>query len=81
MILKQVTRQINEMTRNVTELEKAIADKEGYMALAHTRLGKRAHRPQVELVRSDGTKYNTKIDNFSKYTKKLSDGRKADNTI
>ena len=39
------------MTRNITNLEKAIADKEGYLALAHTRLGKRAHRPQVELVR------------------------------
>ncbi|KAK6625310.1 hypothetical protein RUM43_005604 [Polyplax serrata] len=51
--LFEVTRQINEMTRNVTELEKAIADKEGYMALAHTRLGKRAHRPQVELVRDE----------------------------
>lgn len=49
--MRQVNRQINEMTRNITELEKAIAEKEGYMALAHTRLGKRAHRPQVELVR------------------------------
>lgn len=53
MQLFEVNRQVNEMTRNITELEKAIADKEGYLALAHTRLGKRAHRPQVELVRDE----------------------------
>lgn len=39
------------MTRNITRLEKAIAEKEGFMALAHTRLGNRAQRPGVELCR------------------------------
>ncbi|KAL0272150.1 UNVERIFIED_CONTAM: hypothetical protein PYX00_005229 [Menopon gallinae] len=51
--LFEVNRQVNEMTRNITELEKAIAEKEGYLALAHTRLGRRAHRPQVELNRDE----------------------------
>lgn len=39
------------MTRNITKLEIALAEKEGYMALAHTRLGNRAQRPGVELCR------------------------------
>lgn len=39
------------MTRNITKLKKAIAEKEGYMALAHTRLGNRAQRPGIELCR------------------------------
>ena len=39
------------MVRNITRLEKAIAEKEGYMALAHTRLGHRAQRPAIELTR------------------------------
>ncbi|XP_022914995.1 tektin-1 [Onthophagus taurus] len=47
----EVVRQVNEMTRNITDLEKAIADKEGFMALAHTRLGNRAQRPGAELCR------------------------------
>lgn len=44
-------RQVNEMTRNITKLEIAIQEKEGFMALSHTRLGKRAHRPGAELCR------------------------------
>lgn len=36
---------------NITRLKKSIAEKEGYMALAHTRLGNRAQRPGVELCR------------------------------
>ena len=44
-------RQANEMTRNITRLEKAIAEKEGFMALAHTRLGNRAQRPGIELCK------------------------------
>lgn len=39
------------MTRNITKLKKALAEKEGYMALAHTRLGNRAQRPGIELCR------------------------------
>lgn len=39
------------MTRNITKLKKTISEKEGYMALAHTRLGNRAQRPGIELCR------------------------------
>lgn len=39
------------MTRNITKLKKSLAEKEGYMALAHTRLGNRAQRPGIELCR------------------------------
>lgn len=47
----QTARQANEMMRNITKLEKAIAEKEGFMALAHTRLGNRAQRNGIELCR------------------------------
>lgn len=47
----EVARQANEMTRAVTRLDKAISEKEGYMALAHTRLGNRAQRPGMELCK------------------------------
>jgi tektin-1 len=43
--------QANEMLRNITHLEKAIAEKEGFTALAHTRLGLRARRSAVERTR------------------------------
>lgn len=46
-------RQVNEMMRNITELEKAIGEKEGYLALAHTRLGFRCQRPGLELCRDE----------------------------
>lgn len=44
-------RQVNDMSRNITKLKRAIAEKEGYMALAHTRLGNRAQRPGIELCK------------------------------
>lgn len=47
----QIMRQANEMTQNVTRIEKAIAEKERYLALAHTRLGNRCQRPGLELTR------------------------------
>jgi hypothetical protein len=47
----QTLRQANEMLRNITRLEKAIAEKEGFMALAHTRLEHRAKRSAIELTR------------------------------
>ncbi|KAI4462307.1 tektin [Holotrichia oblita] len=47
----ETVRQVNEMTRNITRLEIAIAEKEGFMGLAHTRLGNRSQRPGVELCR------------------------------
>ncbi|XP_039453783.1 tektin-1 [Culex pipiens pallens] len=46
---KETTRQVNELTRNVTKLEKEIAEKEGYVALAQMRMANRAHRPGIEL--------------------------------
>lgn len=39
------------MTRNITRLKTSLADKEKYMALAHTRLGNRAQRSGIELCR------------------------------
>lgn len=39
------------MTRNITKLEKTLAEKEGFMALVHTRLGNRAQRPGIELCK------------------------------
>ncbi|XP_024946354.1 tektin-1 [Cephus cinctus] len=47
----EIMRQANEMTRNISRIEKSIADKEAYMALAHTRLGNRCQRPGLELTR------------------------------
>ena len=47
----QTARQANEMSRNITEMQKAIQEKEGFMALAHTRLGNRAQRLRMELCR------------------------------
>ncbi|PNF43146.1 hypothetical protein B7P43_G17203 [Cryptotermes secundus] len=45
--------QANDMLRNITRLEKAIAEKEGFMALAFTRLGQRAQRSAVERTRDE----------------------------
>lgn len=42
---------IADMQNNIIQLQKALADKEGYTALAHTRLGRRAQRVGAELVR------------------------------
>lgn len=47
----QTVRQANEMTRNITQLEKALSEKEGFISLAHTRLGNRAQRIGIELCR------------------------------
>lgn len=42
---------VDEMMENIYSLEKALSDKLGYIALAHTRMGKRAQRPGAELVK------------------------------
>ncbi|KAF7402898.1 hypothetical protein HZH66_005165 [Vespula vulgaris] len=47
----EIMRQASEMTRNITQIEKSIAEKEAYMALAHTRLGNRCQRPGLELTK------------------------------
>lgn len=44
-------RQAAEMKENITRIEKSIAEKESFLALAHTRLGNRCQRPGLELTR------------------------------
>lgn len=48
---KQIMRQAAEMKSNITRIEKSIAEKESFLALAHTRLGNRCQRPGLELTR------------------------------
>ncbi|XP_026466605.1 tektin-1-like isoform X2 [Ctenocephalides felis] len=47
----ETQRQANEMTLNITGLEKALYEKESFLALAHTRLGNRAQRPGIEFCK------------------------------
>lgn len=47
----ETTNKISQMQATILQLKKALADKEGYTALAHTRLGRRAQREGAELVR------------------------------
>ncbi|KAF5308335.1 hypothetical protein FQR65_LT06226 [Abscondita terminalis] len=47
----EIARQANEMTRNIVNIKKAFAESEGFMALAHTRLGNRCQRPGMELCK------------------------------
>ncbi len=47
----QTAKQVNEITRNITKLEKELAEKEGFVAVAQMRLGNRAQRPGIELVK------------------------------
>lgn len=47
----ETTQKICAMQNNILQLQKALADKEGNTALAHTRLGRRAQRVGAELVR------------------------------
>ncbi|KAL6431396.1 hypothetical protein ACFW04_007197 [Cataglyphis niger] len=46
----EIVKQINAMSTNIARIKKSLADKEGYMALAHTRLGHRCQRPRMELA-------------------------------
>ncbi|KOB65396.1 Calmodulin-binding protein trpl [Operophtera brumata] len=48
---RETTEKIAAMQYNILQLQKALADKEGNTALAHTRLGRRAQRIGAELVR------------------------------
>lgn len=48
---RESSNQVNEVTRNITRLEKELSDKEGYLALAQMRLANRAQRPGVEMCR------------------------------
>ncbi|XP_011633588.1 tektin-1 [Pogonomyrmex barbatus] len=46
----EIMKQVTTMSNNIIHIKKSIADKEGYMALAHTRLGHRCQRPEMELT-------------------------------
>ncbi|XP_039303275.1 tektin-1 isoform X1 [Solenopsis invicta] len=46
----EVIKQVTAMSNKITHIKKSIADKEGYMALAYTRLGHRYQRPGIELT-------------------------------
>lgn len=48
---RESSNQVNEITRNITKLEKELADKEGYIALVQMRLANRAQRPGVEMCK------------------------------
>lgn len=48
---KETTQKIADMQDNILQLQKALSNKEGHTALAHTRLGRRAQRVGAELVR------------------------------
>ncbi|XP_011297207.1 tektin-1 [Fopius arisanus] len=44
----KIIEKANDMTMNIARLQKMIAEKEGFIALNHTRLGNRCRRPQLE---------------------------------
>ncbi|KYQ56708.1 Long-chain fatty acid transport protein 4 [Trachymyrmex zeteki] len=46
----EIIKQVTVMSSNITHLKKSIAEKEGFMALAHTRLGRRCQRPGIEHI-------------------------------
>lgn len=46
----EIIKQVTAMSGKITYIKKSIADKEGYTALAHTRLGHRCQRPGIELT-------------------------------
>ncbi|XP_028049591.2 tektin-1 [Monomorium pharaonis] len=46
----EIIKQVTAMSSNIMHIKKSIADKEGYMALAHTRLDHRCQRPGIELT-------------------------------
>ncbi|KAI5642665.1 tektin family domain-containing protein [Phthorimaea operculella] len=51
---RETTQKICDLQHNIILLRKALADKEGHVGLAHTRLGKRAQRVGAELVKDPG---------------------------
>lgn len=50
MMTKQ-NKKVNDLTRNITKLEKELAEKERYVALSQMRLGNRAQRIGIELCK------------------------------
>lgn len=49
----KIIKKVNEMSKNITRLEIMIAEKEGFIALAHTRLGNRCKRRNLEMTRDN----------------------------
>ncbi|XP_063366189.1 tektin-3-like [Cydia amplana] len=47
----ETAKKISDMQNNIVELQKALAEKEGYIGLAHERLGRRSQRVGAELVK------------------------------
>lgn len=43
-------KQIDAMSNNIAHIKQSIADKEGYLALAHIRIEHRCQRPETELT-------------------------------
>lgn len=52
-IHNETATKVNNITRNITRLEKELADKEGFVALCQTRLANRAYRPGPELCKDN----------------------------
>lgn len=52
-IHNQTARKVNDMCRNITSLEKELAEKEGYVSLCQSRLANRAQRPGIELCQDN----------------------------
>lgn len=48
-IHKQSALKVNDVLKNIAELEKEMLEKEGYVRVCQMRLGSRAHRPTTEL--------------------------------
>lgn len=46
-----ISLKVNDLTRNITKLEKELAEKERYVALSQMRLGNRAQRVGIELCK------------------------------
>lgn len=43
-------KRVNAINETITKIDKNIREKEGFLALAHTRLGNRCQRPNMELI-------------------------------
>ncbi|KAK0174941.1 hypothetical protein PV327_010644 [Microctonus hyperodae] len=46
----EVIKRVNAINETITKIDKNIREKEGFLALAHTRLGNRCQRPNMELT-------------------------------
>uniref|UniRef100_A0A8D8YTA0 Tektin n=1 Tax=Cacopsylla melanoneura TaxID=428564 RepID=A0A8D8YTA0_9HEMI len=65
----ETLRSMNDTNNTIVDLDKAIQDKRGYIMLAHSRLGNRATRPGLELVRDEvDARLEHEIDHLQKYT-------------